>query len=372
MSDSHACRSASSPLTADRETAQTRCDEAREAPEPAVRQRLFQEAFAAAMRCDDAVLEMRVLSLMIIFQIGSGHARELIQRFWPSFRSLSHIVRQMTNPQEQHLALWSAERVLYYAIDFPQIPATALERAVTQWHDALFIVGGYSAEAILRLQLHHALRLNRMDTAATLFTALEKAEPESNLRPAASKLPGEDDEESGERSHDFGCRAYANQIRVAYHCARADAQAAWRAARHLVEGRSACDLSLCAVAPREAFAVLLEPLDKAGMREEADRCHALGLPLVKGRAVAIGWLGHHLRHLGRRSALRKARALLADARLLPRKATPYQRHLFLEGAVAIMKGSGPAHREEALTFGREADALENDFNLRNGGRPFEP
>lgn len=371
MNSTYPGRTAAFYRESDEDIAMELCGEAREASEPGLRQLLFQKAVGAASRSGDAVLELRILALMIVYQIGSGHAQELIVRFWPLFRGLSSRVAQIPG-DEQHLALWSAERVLYFAVEFPEIPFCALESAMMEWREALCAVGGYSPAAPLRLQLHQALRMGRDDLTATLFSALERSEPESDLRPRAGKLPGEEEDPGYVRATDFGCGAYANQIRVLYHCARDDARAAWRAARYFVDGRSACDLGLCAVAPREAFAAILEPLHGAGMNAEADRCHLLGLPQVCGQATTSGLTGHHLRHLVRRGAVDCARYLLGSTLALPgNRATAFQRFHFLRGAVAVLKKSLLSlDRDRCAGFLSEATVLAEKFDDRNGNNRF--
>ena len=199
---------------------------------------------------------------------------------------------------------------MYFAPDYPEVPLPELHAATASLIAATKAAGGYERSASLRLQLHHSLRLGWMEKAHPLMRALETAEPETELRPHPKLLPREHDSSGGGTPTDFGCGAYQNQIRVIFHCANNDARSAWRCARYLVEGRSSCELSLCAVAPREAIAALLDPLVDAGMHQEADAVHKLGLPIVLDKPEAVGWLGHHLRHMVRTGATSQAYALV--------------------------------------------------------------
>ncbi len=107
-----------------------------------------------------------------------------------------------------------------------------------------------------------------------------------------------------------------------------------------MEGRSACGLSLCAVAPREALAALLEPLDGAGLYEEAGVAHRLGLPMVRGVAGVEGWFGHHMRHLVRRGsaleALEFLESVVGDGHGAP-ACSPFQRFHFLRGVLSVYR-----------------------------------
>jgi hypothetical protein len=351
-----------------RESVERLVEQAREEVDRGRRLDLFLEAMRRAGRCGEVGLERDALSQAVLFSIGTGDPRELVRLFWPEFSGLEEGVFQAGRQRDRYL--WAAERVLYFAPEYPELPLEELERALGIWLEALRRAGGYERKTGLRLQLHHSLRLGRIEKAGALLRALEAVEPESDFVPRAGLLPGE---EPGGRDGglvDFGCQAYANQVRVLYHCARGDAIQAWRCARYLVDGRSACGLSLCAAAPREALAALLEPLDRAGLNSEADVAHRMGLPMVRGVAAVEGLLGHHLRHLVRRGATEQARDLLEPALVSgPAATTPFQRFHLLRGALAVFRAV-PATAGRCAALREEAAGLAERFDLRNGGDSF--
>jgi hypothetical protein len=348
--------------------------EAREEADRGKRLEIFLEAMQRATVCGAADLERDALSLAVLFSIGGGDPRSLVRMFWGEFKDLEERVFRCRAGRERDRYLWAGERVLYYAPEFPEVPLPELERALDEWLRAVRAVGGYERKLELRLQLHHSLRLERLDKAESLMRALEAAEPESDFAPRAGLLPGEELESGGGGNGrtDFGCGAYANQVRVLYYCARGEAQRAWRCARHFVEGRSACGLSLCAVAPREALAALLEPLDRAGLHEEARIVHRLGLPMVRGVAGVEGWFGHHLRHLVRRGSALEGLELLESVDLQgrsPSACSPFQRFHFLRGVLAVCRAI-PAKAPERVADAEEVAGLARKFDARNGGDAF--
>ena len=295
--------------------------------------------------------------------------------FLACFDELEETAGVFDSHVKRHWFLWAADKVLYFAADYPPVPLAALHGAITSLIASTKAAGGYEPKASLRLQLHHSLRLGCIEKAHPLMRALEAAEPESELRPRRGLLPMEYDSGGGGTPRDFGCNAYANQIRVVYHCANGDAHSAWRCARYLVEGRSDCALSLCAVAPREALAALLETLADAGMHQKADAAHKRGLPMVLNKPEAMGWLGHHLRHMVRTGAASQAYAILepllasmADSRI-PQSATPFHRFHFLRRALAVLRVSKGSSVESKPLAG-EAVALAQEFNNRGGGDVF--
>jgi hypothetical protein len=217
------------------------------------------------------------------------------------------------------------------------------------------------------------VRMGRLAEADPVFALLADVEPEDSLKPDAVSLPGDPEPAgSGGRSHDFGCHAYYQQVRVIYHCAAGNIQRALAAARHLIDGRSACELTLCASAPREALATLLEPLASAGYVNEAERAHARGLPLVKGRATSLGLLGHHLRYLSRHGRRTRAVALMPAARgLRNRASSPFQVFHFLRGVAAVLCVSPDrVDSEDACLCLDEAAAIAARFDCRNGNAYF--
>ena len=354
---------------------ESRILEAKNKADIAKRHVLFMEAIKLARESQARELELEALALAVIFNIGGGYSRKLIRLFWPVFNELEETAGFFDSHVKRHWFLWAAEKILYFAADYPSVPLAALHGAITSLIAATKAAGGYEPKASLRLQLHHSLRLGCIEKAHPLMRALEAAEPESELRPRRGLLPMEYDSGGGGTPRDFGCNAYANQIRVVYHCANGDAHSAWRCARYLVEGRSACALSLCAVAPREALAALLETLADAGMHQKADAAHKRGLPMVLNKPEAVGWLGHHLRHMVRTGAASQAYAILepllasmADSRI-PQSATPFHRFHFLRGALAVLRVSKGSSVESKPLAG-EAVALAQEFDNRGGGDVF--
>jgi hypothetical protein len=342
-----------------------------------LRRKFLLEAMRQGLRSEANDVAFQALSLAVLLNIGTGKVRELVGLMWPHLRDSETLLAAARSAENTHLLLWAAERALYFVPEFPSIPLTELERVLTSWLDALASNGGYRGRAMHRMRLHYALRMGHLQKATRMMKALETEEPESQLVPSPGQLPGTEPQSRGGKAVDFGCRAYKNQVRVLYHCAMDDAQSAWRSARYLVEGRSACDLSVCAMAPREALAALLEPLDRAGMRAEADRAHTVGMPLLRGSAVSLGWVGHHVRYWVRRGKMSEARSVLENAPTLEEAAqcgavTPFHRFHFLRAVLCLTRASGEPSR-----YGGP-DALEDQlrtiaraFDARNGSPKFE-
>lgn len=351
--------------------------EARDEADRGKRHNLFINALSRARKHGAVDLEVEALSLAVLFNIGTGDVRQLVGLFWPYFAELKETVLGLGDQSQKHLHLWAAERILYFAPEFHEIPLHEVEKAMEGWLAAIDARGGYGRQGFLRLRLHHSLRFGLLAKSSSLMRALEAVEPESALSPSPGRLPGEvsEDDGGGGQAVAFGCTAYANQLRVLYHCSAGNAHAAWRCARYLVEGRSACDLALCAVAPREALATLLEPLSRAGMVQEAAGAHARGLSMVLGAPEVSGFFGHHLRYMVRTGAHAQARIHL-DTVLAPSgetrslKCTPFHRFHFLRGAIAVLRlDEKDAQRVTVLV--QEASVLAQKFDERNGGNAFE-
>lgn len=349
--------------------------DARNEADIAKRRLLFLEAIQHARKSRARGLEMEALAQAILFNIGGGYSKELLRLFWPLFADLDKTALLFECHIKRHWFLWAAEKILYFAVDYPEVPLLELHRAIASLIASTEAAGGYERRASLRLQLHHSLRLGWIEKAHPLMKALEAAEPEKTLKPHPELLPKEDDSKGGGMPTDFGCNAYANQIRVIYHCANNDARSAWRCARYLVEGRSACELALCGLAPREALAALLEPLVDAGMHQEADAAHKRGLSMVLNTQEAVGWLGHHLRHMVRTGATSQAYSLLEPLLVsggesgTAQSATPFHRFHFVRGALAVLE----ARKERSIAsehLRKEAVELAQKFDARSGGDGF--
>jgi hypothetical protein len=349
-------------------------EKARNEVDPGRRAALFFEAIQFARKSHALRSELEALSQGVLFTIGVGYSREWVRLFWPFFEGLKDRLALLTGHVPQHRLLWAAERVLYFAPEYPQVPANELERALDFWLEAVHAAGGYKRAATLRLRLHLCLRMGLHDKALSLMHALAAVEPESDWAPQPDEGSGSGNVSPD--SSDFGCRAYANQIRVLLGCACGDARAAWRSARYLVEGRSACGLSLCAVAPREAFAVLLEPLADAGMWDEAGAAHSMGLPMVARVPEALGWLGLHLRHMARIGRAAEADRLIehfldpeTGLESVPQRASPFQRFHFLRGVLAVER-SVPTEANRRSRLENDLSRLAAGFDARNGNLHF--
>ena len=349
--------------------------EAKNEADIAKRHVLFMEAIQLARESQARGLELEALALAVIFNIGGGYSRKLLRLFWPFFGELEGAASVLDGHIKRHWFLWAAEKVLYFAADYPSVPLSELHGATASLIAATKAAGGYEPKASLRLQLHQSLRLGWIEKAHPLMRELEKQEALETLRPHPGLFPKEHDSGGVGTPRDFGCNAYANQVQVTYHCANNDARSAWRCARYLVEGRSSCALSLCALAPREALAALLEPLLDADMRQKADAAHRLGLPMVIDKPEAAGWLGHHLRYMVRTGAESQACAILepllaakADSRIT-QSATPFHRFHFLRGALAVLRVSNGSSVDSKL-LASEAAALAQEFDNRSGGDVF--
>jgi hypothetical protein len=304
----------------------------------------FKHAIDEARKSNFRELELEAVSFGVILSIGS-RTYELVSLFWDYFSRFGVNLEALTSRRSSHLFLWAAERVLYYACEFNSVPQADLDAAMSEWIAGLQLVGGYQSCARLRLNMHQRLRMGHLDRAEHLMSALENDEPESDLVPSPQALPREVEQSSGGAASDFGCNAYANQIRVIYHCSRGDGRSAWRCARYLVEGRSACGVAVCAVAPREALAALLDPLIQAGMFEEAGIAHRMGLPMVTNVPEAVGWLGMHARYLAKVGDLDKATSCIQrflgpnlnvslDSGL--KSATPFHRFHLYRGVSCVL------------------------------------
>ncbi len=342
---------------------------------------LFLRSLHAAIR-DNAPEEREdVLALAVIYNIAGIHSRPLIRLFWPMFHEdFGHKVLQRKDRLQRHYLLWAAEKVLYYAPEFPQIPLQEIEEAREIWRSALTPLGSYKTEATVRMELHHALRLGMIAKATDSMEELQRVEEESDLRPSLGPAPGADLKVPGEASaQDFGCNSYARQIRTLYFCTVGDAAGGWRSARHDMDGRDACKLAFCSLAPRESTAALLEVLYDSDMRAEAEKAHQLGLAKVIGVPHAIGWLGYHLRYMVRKGAVVEAGKLLDEALLglegvaphaegtgrVPQFGpTPFHRLHFLRGAIAVMRSRADSI-ERIAPFENEAKQLAVEFDWRN-------
>jgi hypothetical protein len=339
------------------------------------RRLLFLEAIQHARKSRARGLEIEALAQAVLFNIGGGYSKELLCLFWPLFSDLDKATLVFECHIKRHWLLWAAEKILYFAPDYPEVPLLELHRAIAALIAATESAGGYERKACLRLQLHHSLRLGWIEKAHPLMKALEAAEPENTLKPRPELLPQDHKSKRDCMPTDFGCTAYANQIRVIYYCANNDARSAWRCARYLVDGRSACELALCGLAPREALASLLEPLVEAGMPEEAAAAHMRGLSMVINKPEAVGWFGHHLRYMVRTGATSQAYALLkpllvsrGDSGTAP-SATPFHRFHFLRGALAVLNAKKEQTIESEL-LRKEAVELARKFDGRGGSDFF--
>lgn len=333
------------------------------------RQILFAHAVEQADAQDEPEAAVCIVGLAGIFQSGSGYTPELLRIVWPRLPHLNDLLARISDPDQQYFCVWGLERLLYHAVEYPEVPGSALEQAWTTWLTALEQTGGYSPGAHLRLKLHLALRMGRHAVAQAAFASLTEREDADVLKHDRIQLPGDTESFSnGERASDFGCRAYAQQLHVVYHCAMGDGFRAVRAGAHLMEGRSACELKLCAAAPREALAALLEPALREGFEKEAERAHLRGLTLVAKRPNTLGFLGHHLRYLVQTDRLSQARALACEAHQLPQfRASPFQRFHFLRGWHAILRTMDDADESGVAS---EAILLAQRFDQRNGNRHF--
>jgi len=251
------------------------------------------------------------------------------------------------------------------------------------WRLTVSSHGSYNKQAQVRMELHHALRLERTLQARERMHALQELEKEHHLRPRLGPGPGTNLAEPTQGGAlDFGCDAYAHQIRILYHCSVGDAAAAWCAARHEMEGRGTCVFAFCSLAPQEAISALLGVLHKAGIHTEAQRAHQLGLAALIVLPQTIVWLVDHLRYMVRTGAVATAGTFLdetllrlcatrqqaEDGTLLRTSAaTPFHRLNFLRGAIAMMRARHDP-REKIDPFRSEAKELKLKFRLRNRGK----
>jgi hypothetical protein len=347
---------------------------AREEADREVRHSSFINAMDRAQRAGDMTTYIQSLALAVIMDIGTGNVCQLIGLMSPYFGT-SKVLRDAAKRLDSgHFMYWAAERVLYFAPEVSALPKSDLNRMFHVWAESVRETGCYKKRALLRMGLHHSLRLGELTEADSLMRRLKKEEPEDTFVPRGSSV-AESEEEKPDAT-EFGCRAYFNQMRVLYYCARGEADSAWRDARFFLEGRSACDLSLCAVAPREAIATLLDTLDEAGMHVQADEAHRVGLPMVKSSVVSLGWLGHHVRYLVRRGRKEEASLLLegtpeVEVAIKREKMTPLHHFHFLRGLLSFGRLWGLPERFGTMeSVERELACIARDFDNRNGSDSF--
>ena len=343
---------------------------------------LFLAAQCAAQKEGAPALREEILAHSVIYNFSGAHTARLVRLFWPLFlENRERGIGFRANRRFSNTLLLAAGRAIHFGSEFPQIPREDLERAMALWRRGMADLGVAGWKAIARMEVLQALRLRDLPTARDKMLTLNYLEPDEHLVPArcphpdaASGVPG------GGQMQAFGCSALVRQVRILFYCAEGNALAAWRCARHDLEGWERCPLPFCFLAPWEALATLPKVLAGAGMHSEARNAHRRGLAGVIDRTPAVGWLGDHLRYMVQTGALSDAGKLLDQtlhgigigreqpSPVRPPGVSPLQWFHFLRGASTVVSAEEPASGGGWLRSEAERWALR--FDLRNSGRPF--
>lgn len=263
---------------------------------------------------------------------------------------------------DERRLLWQSKWAMHTLPEFPHISRAQFD-AVTADMAARYQRAGASQRPIHKLRCTSALEFRDPDAARAEFPLWQQAK------------------------HDWNsdCRACDADSLVDYHASLGEDEAALKAARPILRGKLQC-----AEVPHVTYALLLAPLVRLGMLEEAAECHRHGYKLVAGNRELLRSIARHIEFLIQTdnrtravTAFQKHLGFALDSSPI-RQLEFYLASLFLierlrrSGRVATRKlrlpAEFPLHREDgtyrlddlADWFRGRCEDLAGRFDRRNG------
>lgn len=326
--------------------------------------RLLEEALRQAAASRDESLEFDVRMQLVNAATFAGQSDKALVAFVWCLSRFDQDPKRFAAHQFE--LSWYFKYVLNHICEFPNISLAEIQNVQTQM-ESWYQRHGYSMRPVFQAKMVSAMHLGRRDAMREAFPLWQNAP----------------------RDRMADCSACEQSNAVSYWVALQEFDKALDAAQPLLAGEMSC-----ACVPHSTIARVLRPLVYLDQREEALQLHRRGYRMIRHRRVFVDVVPEHIAFLLHQHNFSRALALFErhfewawdtgelDARfrnwaaahaLFARLADGSRKtcKLRLPREFPLQQPSGEYDTGElAAWFRREADALGECFNRRNGNRYF--